>query len=117
MNFMKKLFSNALTGGNQGFLDENIDKLIDNKEEIEEKLKNSVIQVLEDEVDDLYRVFNDETDDWVWNAIKRKNQKIDELIEERNEIETSLELIKEDKVLFEEDKEVKYEVQPLQLED
>ena len=51
MNFMKKLFSNALTGGNQGFLDENIDKLIDNKEEIEEKLKNSVIQVLEDEVD------------------------------------------------------------------
>ena len=51
MRFMKKLFSNALTGGNQGFLEENIDTLIDNKEEIEEKLKNSVIQVLEDEID------------------------------------------------------------------
>ena len=51
MRFMKKLFSNALTGGNQGFLDENIDTLIDNKEDIEEKLKNSVIKVLEDEVD------------------------------------------------------------------
>ena len=50
MRFMKKLFSNALTGGNQGFLDENIDTLIDNKEEIEEKLKNSVIKVLEEEV-------------------------------------------------------------------
>ena len=51
MRFMKKLFSNALTGGNQGFLEENIDSLIDNKEEIEEKLKNSVIKVLEDEID------------------------------------------------------------------
>ena len=51
MRFMKKLFSNALTGGNQGFLEENIDTLIDNKEEIEQKLKNSVIKVLEDEID------------------------------------------------------------------
>ena len=51
MHFMKKLFSTALTGGNQGFLEEDIDTLIDNKEEIEEKLKNSVIQVLEDEVE------------------------------------------------------------------
>ena len=32
MRFMKKLFSNALTGGNTGFLDENIDALIDNKD-------------------------------------------------------------------------------------
>ena len=51
MRFMKKLFSNALTGGNQGFLDENIDTLIDNKEDIEEKLKNSVIKVLEEDID------------------------------------------------------------------
>ena len=51
MRFMKKLFSIALTGGNQGFLDENIDSLLDNKEEIEEKIKNSVIQVLEEEAD------------------------------------------------------------------
>ena len=51
MRFMKKLFSNALTGGNTGFLDENIDSLIDNKEEVEEKLKNSVIKVLEEDID------------------------------------------------------------------
>lgn len=51
MRFMKKLFSIALTGGNQGFLDEDIDTLINNKEEIDEKIKNSVIQVLEEESD------------------------------------------------------------------
>ena len=51
MRFMKKLFSIALTGGNQGFLDEDIDTLINNKEEIDEKIKNSVIQILEDESD------------------------------------------------------------------
>ncbi len=51
MKFMKKLFSIALTGGNQGFLDENINTLIDNREEIEEKIKNSVIQILEEETE------------------------------------------------------------------
>ena len=51
MKFMKKLFSIAITGGNQGFLDEDIDSLIENKEETDEKIKQSVIQVLEEEVD------------------------------------------------------------------
>ena len=74
------------------------------------------LHVLEDEVDDLYRVFNDEPDDWVWNAIRRKDDKIKKLNEEKKEIETSLEMIKENKALFEEDKEVNYEIQSLQLE-
>ena len=49
--FMKKLFNIALTGGNDNFLDENIDELIDNKEEVEEKLKSSLIKVLEEDAE------------------------------------------------------------------
>ena len=75
------------------------------------------LHVLEDEVDDLYRVFNDEPDDWVWNAIRRKDDKIKTLNQEKKEIEISLEMIKENKALFEEGKEVNYEIQSLQLED
>lgn len=90
-------------------------------ESIEEKQRTlrqiyMELHVLEDEVDDLYRVFNDEPDDWVWNAIRRKDDKIKKLNEEKKEIETSLEMIKENKALFEEDKEVNYEIQSLQLE-
>lgn len=90
-------------------------------ESIEEKKRElrtiyMTLHVLEDEVDDLYRVFNDDSDDWVWNAIKRKNHKIDELREKQNEIKTSLDLVAEDKVLFEEGKEVKYEIQPVRME-
>lgn len=90
-------------------------------ESIEEKQRTlrqiyMELHVLEDEVDDLYRVFNDEPDDWVWNAIRRKDDKIKKLNEEKKEIETSLEMIKENKALFEKDKEVNYEIQSLQLE-
>lgn len=90
-------------------------------ESIEEKQRTlrqiyMELHVLEDEVDDLYRVFNDEPDDWVWNAIRRKDDKIKKLNEEKKEIETSLDMIKENKALFEEDKEVNYEIQSLQLE-
>lgn len=90
-------------------------------ESIEEKQRTlrqiyMELHVLEDEVDDLYRVFNDEPDDWVWNAIRRKDDKIKKLNEEKKEIETSLEMVKENKALFEEDKEVNYEIQSLQLE-
>lgn len=91
-------------------------------ESIEEKQRTlrqiyMELHVLEDEVDDLYRVFNDEPDDWVWNAIRRKDDKIKTLNQEKKEIETSLEMIKENKALFEEGKEVNYEIQSLQLED
>ena len=91
-------------------------------ESIEEKQRTlrqiyMELHVLEDEVDDLYRVFNDEPDDWVWNAIRRKDDKIKTLNQEKKEIEISLEMIKENKALFEEGKEVNYEIQSLQLED
>ena len=90
-------------------------------ESIEEKKRElrtiyMKLHVLEDEVDDLYRVFNDDPDDWVWNAIKKKNDSIDMLNEKKDEIKKSLELVADDKVLFEEGKEVSYDVQPVRME-
>lgn len=90
-------------------------------ESIEEKKRElrtiyMKLHVLEDEVDDLYRVFNDDPDDWVWNAIKKKNNSIDMLNEKKNEIKKSLDLVADDKVLFEEGKEVSYDVQPIRME-
>ena len=46
MRFMKKLFSNALTGGNQGFLEENIDSLINNKEDIKSDRLRTKIKII-----------------------------------------------------------------------
>ena len=74
------------------------------------------INVLEDELDDLFRYLGDDSDDWAWNRIKQLESFIEELKEKKIKIEKSLEALKSDKVIFEEGKEVNYDVQPLQLE-
>lgn len=74
------------------------------------------INVLEDELDDLFRYLNDDTDDWAWNRVKQIENVLEELKDKKNKIEKSLEALKTDKVIFEEGKEIDYDVQPLQLE-
>ena len=70
------------------------------------------IHVLDDEVDDLYRFLgNIDEDDWAWVAIKYKEDKIKILKEKRDNIKKSLEYLEDDDVIFEETKEISYEVQ------
>ena len=75
------------------------------------------INVLEDELDDLFRYLGDDTDDWAWNRVNKIEKMIEDLKEKKQNIEKSLEALKEDKVIFEEGKEIDYDVQLLQLED
>ena len=74
------------------------------------------INVFEDEIDDLYRFLQDGSDDWAWERIRGLEKEVDFLKEEKNKIEKSLNDLNEDKVIFEEGKEIDYDVQPLQLE-
>ena len=70
------------------------------------------IHVLDDEIDDLYRFLgNIDEDDWAWAAIKYKEDKINILKEKRDNIKKSLEYLEDDDVIFEETKEISYEVQ------
>ena len=70
------------------------------------------IHVLDDEIDDLYRFLgNIDEDDWAWAAIKYKEDKINILKEKRDNIKKSLEFLEDDDVIFEENKEISYEVQ------
>lgn len=81
--------------------------------------QNSVlINVLDNELDDLY-CFADSSDedDWIWDAIKYRRERRDSLLEMNKEIERKLSLIKEDKVIFDEKGVISYDVQPLQLGD
>ena len=74
------------------------------------------INVYEDELDDLFRYLTDDTDDWAWTRVKKLEVIIDNLKEERDNVRKSLEFLKDDMVVFEEGKEIDYDVQPLQLE-
>lgn len=87
-------------------------------EEKEQELRNiSVnIRVLNDEIDDLYQYLPNDNDEWVWEEIKRKQSTIDVFSTQKKELQNSLESLKNDKVVFEEGKEVNYDVQPIQLE-
>ena len=74
------------------------------------------INVYEDELDDLFRYLTDDTDDWAWTRVKKLEVIINNLKEERDNVRKSLEFLKDDMVVFEEGKEIDYDVQPLQLE-
>ena len=67
-------------------------------------------------MDDLFRYLTDDTDDWAWTRVKKLEVIIDNLKEERDNVRKSLEFLKDDMVVFEEGKEIDYDVQPLQLE-
>lgn len=70
------------------------------------------IHVLDDEIDDLLKFLgNIEKDEWAWNAIKYKEEKVNILKEKRDKIKKSLEYLEKDDVVFEETKEINYEVQ------
>lgn len=74
------------------------------------------INVFEDEIDDMFRFLENGTDDWAWMRIRGLEREIESLKKEKEKIEKSLEYLKDDKVIFEEGKEIDYDVQPLQLE-
>ena len=97
----------------------NIDAYIESIELEERKLRNLQmnLSVYEKEADDLYRYLQEDVEDWVWERIKIIEKNIDDIRENMKKIENSLEYVKSDYVLFEEGKEVNYDVQPLQLED
>ena len=84
----------------------------------EKRLRTLVTQinVIEDEIDDLFRYLGEDSDDWAWNRVKHLENVSEKLKEDKKQIENSLEYLKSDKVLFEEGKEIDYDVQPLQLE-
>lgn len=96
----------------------NIKAYIDSIEYSEQKLRNLSmnLSVYEKEADDLYRYLQEDVEDWVWDRIKVIERNIDEIRDEMNKLEKSLDYVKSDYVLFEKDKEVDYDVQPLQLE-
>lgn len=96
----------------------NIDYYVKSITEKEKELRTLFMQinVYEDEVDDLFRYIEYESDDWVWTRIDKIREIIEDLEEKRDKIKKSLDYVKSDKVVFEKDKEVDYDVQPLQLE-
>ena len=96
----------------------NIDYYIESIIEKEKELRTLYMQinVLEDELDDLFRYLGDDSDDWVWDRVKKIESLIEKLKNESKQIEKSLDLVKSDKVIFEKGKEIDYDVQPLQLE-
>lgn len=93
----------------------NIDYYIESVFLKEKELRTLYVQigVFEDEIDDLFRYLSDDSDDWAWNRIKKIEQLIKDRKEERDRIEKSLNLLKDDLVIFEEGKEIDYDVQPL----
>lgn len=96
----------------------NIDYYIESVFLKEKELRTLYVQigVFEDEIDDLFRYLSDDSDDWAWNRIKKIEQLVNDRKEEKDRIEKSLNLLKDDLVIFEEGKEIDYDVQPLQLE-
>ena len=82
-------------------------------EEKEQELRNiSVnIRVLNDEIDDLYQYLPNDDDEWAWKEIKEKQKIIDIFETQKKELENSLDDLKNDKVIFDENKEVNYDVQ------
>lgn len=87
-----------------------IDSIDEKKRELREIYM--AIHVLDDEIDDLYRFLgNIEDDDWAWGLIKNKEGKINILKDKRDNIRKSLEYLEDDNVIFEETKEISYEVQ------
>lgn len=79
----------------------------------EQKLRTLYMQinVLEDELDDLFRYLGEDSDDWVWNRVRVIEGLLENLNEEKKTTENSLEYLKSDKVIFEEGKEIDYDVQ------
>lgn len=75
------------------------------------------INVFEEEVDDMFRFLENGSDDWAWARVRGLQRQIEDLDKQKEKIEKSLRYLKEDKVIFEEGKEIDYDVQPLQLED
>ena len=69
------------------------------------------INVFEEERDDLFRFLENGTDDWAWNRIRGLEREINILKEEKEKIENSLEYLKNDEVIFEEGKDINYEIQ------
>ena len=96
----------------------NIDYYVRSITEKEKELRMLYMQinVYEDEVDDLFRYIEYDSEDWIWNRIDTIREIISDLEKKRNNIKKSLEYVKSDKVVFEKDKEVNYEIQPLQLD-
>lgn len=91
-----------------------IEHYIDSIDEKKKELRSiyMAINVLNDEIDDLYRFLgNVEDDDWAWNLINYKKDKVHILEEKRDNIRKSLEFLENDDVIFEENKEISYEVQ------
>ena len=96
----------------------NIDYYIDSITEKEKELRILYMQinVYEDELDDLLRYMNEESDTWTWKRISEIETNLSKLKNKKKEIEKSLEGLKSDKMIFEDGKEMTYNVQPLQLE-
>ena len=90
-------------------------KSVDYKEK-ELRMTYMQINVFEEELDDLFRYLSDDSDDWAWEQIKKIESHLEELKTKKRNIEHSLEYVKSDVVIFEEGKEIDYDVQSLQLE-
>lgn len=91
-----------------------IEHYIDSIDEKKKELRSIYmsIHVLDDEIDDLYRFLgNIEDDDWAWKVIKYKKDKVHDFEEKRDNIKKSLDYLESDDVIFEETKEINYEVQ------
>lgn len=73
------------------------------------------INVYETELDDLYRYLEEDTEDWIWDRIKTIEKNIKSLCEERDKIEKSLEFVKSDEVIYEEGKDINYDVQKYEV--
>lgn len=96
----------------------NIDAYIDSIYLKESSLRGfaTSITVYEAELDNLYRYLEEDTEDWIWDRIQTIEKNIKTLKEEKSKIEKSLDYVKSNYVVYEEGKEVSYDVQPLQLE-
>lgn len=71
------------------------------------------IRILEEEIDEMFEYTDYNSDDWVWDTIKKKQKRLEWFEDTLKQREMSLKYLKEDKVLFEEDKEVDYDVQSI----
>lgn len=96
----------------------NIDAYIESIFLAEKRLRNLYmnLNVYEQEADDLYRYLQDDSEDWIWERIKKIEEHVEKIREEMKRIEDSLEYVKSDYVLYENGKEIDFDVQPLQLE-
>lgn len=96
----------------------NIDAYIDSVELKQRDLRHCymALNVYEEELDDMYRYLSESSDDWVWDRVKTIEKNIKSLKEKKEKIEKSLDYVKSDVVVYEDGKEIDYDVQPLQLE-